>query len=208
MKGRIKNFIINWGEVDCFNERFMVWKTILVIIFILGLIYLIVPGPKSIYDFPGPPGSVKSDEPGDTYQNPNIAGYYGDKRRKFVTEYYKNYFDTIKILGFKIPSMRLNHPPEDAYKYLRDQQTSTYLEEFTYPLRGSIFVNGYEPYSESGKRFNSSAYPLNYYGNIYPTKVTIRYYYAPTLTRLFIYTLYWILGIGIFYLWKRVLKDD
>lgn len=183
-------------------------KTILAILFIVGLIYLIIPGPESISDFPGPPGAVKSDEPGDTYQNPNIAGYYGDKRRNFVVNYYKNFYETIKIGEIKIPSLRLNHPPEEAFKYIRDQQRSTYLEEYVYPLRGSIFVNGYEPFDENGKKFNFGSYPLDYKEKIYPTKVTIRYYYVPVSIRIGIYVLYWVFGICLVYLWRKVLIHD
>lgn len=180
---------------------------ILTVVFLIGFIYLLVPGPKSIDDFPGPPDAVKSDEPGDTFQNPNIAGYYGFKRRDFVTNYYKNIYESIKIGQFSLPSIRLNHPPEDAYQYIRDQQLTTYLEEFVYPLRGSIFVNGYEPFDENGKRFNSGALPITYKEKTYDTKVTIRYYYVPVVSRVIIYILYWLFGFALFYVFRKAIKN-
>lgn len=180
---------------------------ILILLFFLGLVYLIYPIPKSIEDIPPLPGHVKSDEPGDTYQNPNIAGYYGDKRRKFVTGFYKNFYDNINILGFKIPSIKLNHPPEEAYFYIRDQQRSTYLEQYTYPLKSALYINGYEPFDEKGKRFDSGSYKMDYYGVIYPTKVTIRYYYSPLTVRLIFYLSYWVLGFFIYYLFNRAIKN-
>jgi hypothetical protein len=180
---------------------------ILGLIFIAGFIYLLIPGPMSIGDIPGVPGAVKSDEPGDTYQNPNIAGYYGDKRRKFVTQFYQEAFEKLNFGSLPIPSIRLNHPPEEAFAYIRDQQKSTYLEQYLYPLRGYLFVNGYEPYDENGKRFDSGAYPLDYKGDIYPTKVTVRYYPVPFINRVLIYILYWIGGLVLFWLFKKVLRE-
>jgi len=186
----------------------MLFRIFIALLFLIGILYLLAPGLKSIADFPGTPGAVKSDEPGDTYQNPNIAGYYGDKRRNFVTNFYKNIYETIKIGSLTLPSIRLNHPPEEAFKYIRDQQRSTYLEEYLYPLRGSIFVNGYEPFDENGKKFNHGSYPLDFKDKIYPTKVTIRYYYVPMHIRIGIYILYWLFGIALFHLLKKGLKND
>ena len=44
-------------------------------LFLVGLTYLLIPGPASINDFYLLPGSTKSDLTGDTIQNPNIAAY-------------------------------------------------------------------------------------------------------------------------------------
>lgn len=185
----------------------MIKYFILAFIFIIGLMYLLFPGPESITDIPALPDSIKSDEPGDTYQNSNIAGFYGDKRRKFVTQFYQKSFEKLNFGGFPLPSIRLNHPPEEAYQYIRDQQRSTYLEQYLYPLRGYLFVSGYEPFNESGQKYNSSSYLLSFKDGIYTTKVTIRYYPVPLINRLLIYSLYWIALLLLFYIIKAVRKE-
>jgi hypothetical protein len=120
-------------------------RVFFVAIFILGLVYMIWPGPTGINDIPALPDSVKSSEPGDTTQVANVAAYFSNMRRKEVTDFYRHQFGYLKIFGVVIPPIKLNRPPEEAYTYIRDQQASTYLEEYAYPLRDSIFVNGFEP---------------------------------------------------------------
>ena len=54
------------------------------VIFLLGLVYLLVPGPSKIEDFPPLPTSTKSALEGDTIQNPNIAAYYSNFRSNIL----------------------------------------------------------------------------------------------------------------------------
>src|SRR5258708_3548859 len=137
-------------------------RIVLIALFLVGLFYLLLPGPTKISDFPPLPGSLKSTEAGDTWQNPNNVAYFSKWWRSDVTAYYRKEYQKLNCpdTGLKIinpfcylPPIRLNRPPEEAYQYIRDQQQSTYLEEFTYPLRDSIFVNGFEPFDKNGKPF-------------------------------------------------------
>lgn len=186
----------------------MAVKSVLVIIFILGLAYILWPGPSSISDFPPLPDSMRSDEPGDNWENPNNAAYFSDLRRGFVTNYYKDNFTYLKIFGITIPPMRSNHPPEEAFTYIRDQQQSTYLEQYFYPLRDSLFINGFEPFDENGKPWREGAtrmFPNEI--RFYDSKTTIRYYGSSIPTRLTIYLLIWISAILLFMLTKKAITE-
>lgn len=182
----------------------MVLKVIILSIFLLGLTYLLLPGPKSINDIPPLPESLKSKEPGDTTQTPNIAAYFADLRRKEVIEYYKLKFSYLSFFGFKIPPIRLNHPPEEAYNYIRDQQASTYLEQFSYPLRDSIYINGYEPFDEKGKIYKRGATTIYIEGNYYDSKTTLRYYGSAIFMRAILYIGIWISGYYLYKLSKKL----
>jgi hypothetical protein len=184
----------------------MTKKILLVIIFVLGLVYLILPGPSKIEDFPSISNSLKSKEPGDTYQNPNIAADYSFYNRDQITKFYIDFYDHLNFLGIRIPSVHLNHPPEEAYQYIRDQQVSTFLEEYTYPLRDSFFVNGYEPKIENQIRKkppNFFADTIHQNGVFYNSKTTLRFYPTDTLSRLFIYIGIW---TSFFLLFKVFIK--
>lgn len=190
-------------------------RVILFVLFLAGLVYLILPGPTRIEDFPPLPNSVKSDEPGDTYQNPNIAAYFSNEWRKEATGFYLKEFQALhceKLFGIfpnpicYIPPIRLNHPPELAFEYIRDQQLTTYLEEYLYPMRESIFVNGYEPYDKSGRPFDGKSQPLTANGVEYPTKTTLRYYPSNTFSRVFVYIASFCLMTILFKEFRRAIK--
>ncbi len=186
------------------------------ILFAIGLIYILLPAPSSIQEIPGVPGSLKSDEPGDTWQNPNIAGYYTNARRAEVTSFYRDSFwqlhccldfnNFLNRIFFLIPPIRINRPPEEAYTYIRDQQRSTYLEEYLYPLRESLFVNGYEPFDENGVAFNNKSFTMLIDGKVYDSKVTIRYYPSAWGSRLLVYLGIWAGLIGLFIVLRRIFK--
>src|SRR5437868_6626555 len=106
-------------------------RIIVAIIFLLGLFYIILPTPLSINEFSGLPDSVKSIEPGDTIQNPNIAAYYTDYWRPEAAQFYKKEFQKLYCQKFPflnpfciIPPMRLNLAVEYAFTFIRDQQQS------------------------------------------------------------------------------------
>jgi hypothetical protein len=138
------------------------------------------------------PGSLKSDEPGDTYQNPNNAAYFSNFRRQEVIGFYKDQFSYLNIFGFKIPPLNSNHPPEEAFTYIRDQQASTYLEQFAYPLRDALFVNGFEPFDESGKPYRQGATNIFTKEAFFDSKTTIRYFGSSVISRLLVYILIWV----------------
>ncbi len=171
---------------------------------LLLLIYMIMPGPSKISDFKALPSSDKSTLAGDNIaQVSNVAGYFSDNYRKFVTDFYlKNYQDKT---WFPFPPLRLNHPPEYSWKVIKVNTDSTYLEEFVYPLRDSIYVNGFEPFNEdkAPKYWGATQFSEN--GHAWYTKVTIRFYPSNIFTRFLVW-----LGIAssilfLFKLGKRII---
>ncbi len=185
----------------------MIKKVALSIIFFVGLTYILWPGPSSTNDFPSLPDSLKSDEPGDTWENPDNAAYFSNFRREFVVNYYKDKFSHLNILGIKIPPLTTNHPPEEAFTHIRDQQQSTYLEQFAYPLREAIFVNGFEPFDEEGKPWREGATRIYTKDNYYETKTTIRYYGSSVPSRLAVYLLIWLSAFLLFKLTKKAILE-
>jgi len=173
---------------------------------IIFLVYLIIPGPTSVNDFPSLPNSVKSDLSGDTWQVPNVVGYFSDNYRKMATSYYKNIFQQKNILF--LPPIRLNYPPEFAYTAIKVETQSTYLEEYLYPLRNSVFVNGLEPFSEDGQRrfWGSTKFEIG--DQAFFTKVTLRFYPSPIWARLVV----WVgICLSLVLLWKlgrRILSGE
>lgn len=178
--------------------------------FLLGLIYILIPTTLTINSFPPLPNSTKSKLEGDTSQNPNIAAYFSQFRREFITKFYKSDFERKLIPGLPLPVVRINHPPEYAYTYIRDQQESTFLEEYTRPLRESLFVNGYEPLIENQIRRREASLIGNniiYEEKLYPSKTTIRYYPTSPFFRVLVYIGIWISAIALIRLTIRVNKD-
>lgn len=185
----------------------MLKKIILIIIFLLGLTYLLWPGPTHTSNFPPLPNSLKSGEPGDTYQNPNVAAFFSQLRRPEVINFYKNEFTYLNIFGIKIPPLRSNHPPEEAFTYMRDQQPSTYLEQYSYPLRDSLFINGFEPFDEQGKPYRDGATDIYVEDQFYLTKTTLRYYGSSIFSRIIIYLLIWVSLVLLFKLSRKALTE-
>ena len=186
-------------------------KKILIALFLLGLVYILVPGPSSIEDFPPIPNSLKSDEPGDTVQVPNVAAYFSDYDRPQITKFYKEAYQKSFLFGGFIPPVTLNYPPIAAYQYVRDLlQLSTFLEEYVYPLKGSVFINGYEqsvwrhikglPPKENGDFMQIK-------GQFFNSKTTIRYYPAMWHVSLIVYVGTWISAVVFFRLLRKTLRE-
>lgn len=161
------------------------------------LIYLLIPGPSSINDFPALPNSEKSTLEGDTIQVPNVAGYFSDIFRTSATNFYKMAYKSQVAIPF-LP-IRLNYPPEFAYTAIKDQTRSTYLEEYVYPLRDSLFLNGYEPFYENGKPKFFGSVKADEKNNIYYNKATLRFYPSSIWVRIVIW--FGILA-SIYLIWK------
>ncbi len=188
----------------------MTKKGVLIALFLIGLIYMLAPGPNRIDDFSAIPDSLKSNEPGDTYQVPHIAAYFSNLARAEITMFYREDFRKQFIFGWLFPPVSLNYPPIAAYQYVRDMlQNSTFLEEYVYPFRGSIFVAGYDPYVEAEIRgvapdkFGEFIY-IN--GEYFKSKTTIRYYPAPWYINLLIYLAVCLCTVATFKLIKKVNK--
>lgn len=185
-------------------------RNLLRIVFLVGLIYIVVPGPTSIKDFLPLPGSTRSDLPGDTYQNPNIVAYYSNFDRAYITKFYRSVFEQMPFFFFPLPVIRINHRVEDAYQYVRDQQESTFLEEFVHPLRESIFVNGYEPTVENQILGRPGGFLENHiyiYDQYFVSKATLRFYPSNILARLTVYLGIWVLGGMLLRLYVKVWRE-
>lgn len=184
-------------------------KIILTSLFILGLIYLFLPGPTLIDQFSPLPNSDKSIFSGDTIQNPNISAYYSNFRRDFITQFYKTELQMNVFFGKLIPPMRINRRPEEAYQWIRDQQESTFLEQYSYPLRESLFVNGYDPMTAHEiagiVRTDYVSNTIEYRGNRYNTKTTIRLYFPKPQYRLIEYLGIWIALFGLYFVAKKAI---
>lgn len=172
-------------------------KFIFLIFALILLVYLFIPGPSSIDNFPALPNSVKSNLPGDTIQVPNVSAYFSNNFRSFVNNFYKESHKKQVLIPFS--PIRLNYPPEFAYTAIKDQTRSTYLEEYVYPLRDSLFINGYEPFYENGKPKFFGSVKADEENNIYYNKTTLRYYPSSYIARFIVW-----LGIvlSILFIWK------
>ena len=161
-------------------------------------------------DFPPLPDSLKSDEPGDTIQIPNITAYFSDLDRGGITSFYKNAYQNSFFLKI-LPPVRLNYPPQNSRQYVRDQQTTTFLEEYIYPLRGSIFVNGYEPYVEDEMKRRAHNFigdHLHIKGRYFVSKTTLRFYPADLSARIIVYIGIWISVFALVEVSKRAFGED
>lgn len=181
------------------------WFSIYLILSLLFLVYLLVPGPRKISDFPELPRSFRSKLSGDTIQVPNVMAFFSDNYRDFVAPFYYKDYARKTFLPF-LP-LKLNYPPEYAFKAIKDQTMSTYLEEFIYPLRDSIFVNGWEPLEKDGTPRYKGAGTFGVEGKDYDTKVTLRYYPSLVLIRIIVW-----LGINVsfyllYYSFKKVIYE-
>lgn len=152
---------------------------------LLLLVYMLWPGPGKISDFTPLPYSDKSTLEGDTIQIPNVAAYFSNNYRNFVVNFYaKNYQQNSK---FPFPPLRINLPPEFAWNAIKKHTDSTYLEELVYPLRDSLYVNGFEPFYEDGSPKFWGSTKLNEGSNLWYTKTTLRFYPSNIFTRFLVW---------------------
>lgn len=183
------------------------FKPLFVVLSLYLLLYFVLPfGPKNIEDFSNLPSSVRSGLSGDTVQVPNLKAFFSDNYRSFVTDYYYKEYWRLSKLPF--PPIKLNHPPEYAYQVIKDQTQSTYLEEYTYPLRGSLYVNGLEPFNEVTKaeRYPGATY-FSEGGKLLETKVVIRYYPTNVIFRIIVWFGINISIIVLFLVGRKIIKN-
>ncbi|MDP3732997.1 MAG: hypothetical protein Q8Q91_00505 [Candidatus Daviesbacteria bacterium] len=147
----------------------------------LLLIYMIWPGPGRIDQFPVLPFSEKSKLEGDTVQIPNVSAYFSNNFRDLVIPFYAGFYQN--LTKFPFPPLRLNYPPEVSWIAIKKHTDSTYLEEFIYPLRDSLYVNGFEPFEENGEPKYWGATKFEIGKNSWFTKTTLRFYPSSIWTR-------------------------
>lgn len=171
---------------------------------ILLLIYMLWPGSSKISQFKALPDSAKSTLSGDTTEIPNVSGYFSNNFRDFVVPFYiQNYQENS---FFPFPPLRLNHPPEYSWQVIKKHTETTYLEELVYPLRDSIYVNGYEIYRPDGNPIFYAVPRLEEAGKAWPTKVTLRFYNSNIFIRVVVWAGILISIKNIFGLGRRILK--
>lgn len=151
----------------------------------LFLIYMIWPGPSEISDFMALPDSSKSKLEGDTIQIPNVAAYFSNSFREIVVPFYSANYQ--RKMGLPFAPLRLNHPPEYSWIAIKKHTDSTYLEELVYPLRDSLYVNGFEPFYSDGspKFWGSTKFDID--GQSFYTKTTLRFYPSKTAIRILVW---------------------
>ncbi|TSC87752.1 MAG: Uncharacterized protein G01um10147_438 [Microgenomates group bacterium Gr01-1014_7] len=161
------------------------------------LVYMLWPGPSKISDFKSLPSSDKSDLAGDTWQIPNVAGYFSNNFREFIVPFYVSNYQEKSRLPF--PPIRINRPPEYSWIAIKKHTDSTFLEELVYPLRNSFYVNGFEPFYSDGtpKFWGSTKFEVNGHG--WFTKTTLRFYPSNYFVRIIVW-----MGIiaSIYFLYK------
>lgn len=173
---------------------------------ILLLLYMIWPSPARISNFKALPSSVKSTLEGDTIQVSNVSAYFSDNFREFTVPFYASNYQKRAFLPFG--PIKINHPPEYSWIAIKKHTDSTYLEELVYPLRDSLYVNGYEPfYSDGSPKFWGSI-KFGEGNEEYFTKTTLRYYPSKLIVRILVWfgivtSVYFLLKTG-----RRILSYD
>ena len=112
-----------------------------------GIFYLALPN----YGFPfPPPDAIQSQEPADL-ETPVRRAYFTNFSREEVLVWYGKQLNSFSIFDIKIliPAILLNYPPEYAQTIIRDQTSSSFLQEYAHPLRESIYINGFAPRIEN-----------------------------------------------------------
>lgn len=163
-------------------------KKLFVIFSVLLLIYMIWPGPSKISNFKPLPSSDKSTLAGDNIaQVSNAAAYFSNNYREFVVPFYSKVYQDLS--HFPFPPLRLNRPPEYSWNVIKKYTDSTYLEELVYPLRDSLYVNGFEPFYEDGspKFWGSTKFMEEKNTNLWYTKTTLRYYPSGVVVKILVW---------------------
>ena len=155
-------------------------------IYLAGVIYLLLPNPA----YPDLSSSTLSNEPGDTWQNPDQKAFFSFANRQAVLAELQNSF-SLSFLGKKIPSFRLNYRPEEAGEFVREQIDSYYLEEIIHPFRESLFVNGWEPQnSPYWQSVEEDKRPRIQIDNIYyNSKITLKPVFSSAWARIVVWSL-------------------
>lgn len=154
----------------------LLFNLIFLLLSAVFIVYVALPTPT----FPDslPPGSLQSDEKGDTENFANRRAYFTDQTRAGVLDFHQSELSKVTFMGYdiKLPTYRLNYRPEDAVIYIKELTRSWYLEEIVHPFRESFFVNGFIP------QVAKDAIVIN--GREFEQKITVRYYRSELFVRL------------------------
>ncbi len=179
-------------------------KVIILFVYLLGIVYLLPATPPTPDLIP----STRSTEEGDTIQHPDQRGFYTNLVRKEALEQMQFKF-AFSVLGQKVPSFRLNYRTEEAFEMVRDQLQSSYLEEIVYPLRDSLFVNGWEPLNAPVyANLQREDVPKLFFEKVpYYGKVTIKPVTSMLWARLLVWTLIFPSAYLVYFSFKKTLKN-
>lgn len=151
-------------------------------LFVAAASYLLIPSPQ----FPkAPPGSLRSNEPGDM-ESVYRRAYFTNLSRSEVLAHYGREFSG------SLPQFLLNYPPEESFALIRDQTKSSWLQEYVHLGRESLYINGFYPTKPTEQ--------ININGVHYLNKITIRYVPSDPVARLTVLSL---VAIGIYLLVKE-----
>lgn len=162
------------------------WLLLILLTYLLGVIYLVFPGPT----IPDLEPALRSTEPGDTWQIPGVWAFYTDLSRREAIDFFEKAFSRSSFLGIPLPTFRLNHPPEYARETIRDTLASNFYEELIHPLRESLFISGWIP-GEDKAYLAQSKDPITYFlieGDRYNAKITLYHVESPVWARLLVWT--------------------
>lgn len=180
-------------------------RFVILIIIILSFVYLVLPPPVPL---PALPDSLKSTEPGDTYQVPGVSAYFSNLDRKQVTNFYYQNFSKSQFFEIPLPTIRLNHPPEYARLAIRDQILTSYLEEYVHPFRESVLINGWEPDVYFAKnQAQREKHQIIVDGEKYFSKTTLRVFESTLLPRVMLFFSALILGFLGVKLFRKIILD-
>jgi hypothetical protein len=151
-------------------------------LFIAAASYLLIPSPS----FPkAPPGSLRSNEPGDMESIYRRAYFTNFSRSEILAHYGKEFSGSL-------PQFLFNYPPEEAFSLIRDQTKSSWLQEYVHIGRESLYINGFYPTKPTEQ--------ININGVHYVNKITVRYIPSDQVSRL---TVLGLIGISIYLLFKE-----
>lgn len=173
------------------------------ILWIIFGLYLFLP----ISEIQPLPNALKSNEPGDTVQVPNVSAYYNNYTRQQVMDFYKKQFCCSSFFDIPLPTVTLSHPPEYAKQRIRDEVLSWYFEELVHPFRESLYVSGWTP-ALAQYSMNIRYDPIEKDGVIYYQKTSVRIMPTPLWKRLVVYAATTGILIGFYVVIQRIRKSS
>ena len=178
---------------------------IILLVYWLGVFYLTLPEPI----IPNLPQSLKSTEPGDTWQIPGVWAYYTNLSRRQVVNFYQKAFSYSPFLGIPLPTITLNHPPEYARETIRDTLQSNFYEELVHPLRESLFISGWIPGEDKVYLARSEKPLVDFWidGQRWTAKITLYHVSSSFWARLMVWTGIVVTSTLLIYLLKIIITS-